>query len=77
MVYGDYCPVMEEYENIVAYTRAYEGEKWLMLFNFQAQEVSFPQEFRELVHATPLMQNYPDLSAGFLRPYDARIYQIT
>ena len=79
MVYGDYCPVMEQYENVVAYTRAYEGEKWFMIFNFQAapQEIEFPEELKGLTERALLMCNYPDHKARTLRPYEARIYKIS
>lgn len=79
MVYGDYCPVMELYENVVAYTRAYEGEKWFMIFNFQAapQEIDFPEELKGLTERALLMCNYPDHKTRTLRPYEARIYKIS
>ena len=79
MVYGDYCPVMEEYENVVAYTRAYEGEKWFMIFNFQgiSQEVEFPEELAGFMKSELLMCNYPEDSKCMLRPYEARIYRLT
>lgn len=79
MVYGDYCPVMEQYENVVAYTRAYEGEKWFMIFNFQAapQEIEYPEELKGLTERALLMCNYPDHKARTLRPYEARIYKIS
>ena len=79
MVYGDYCPVMEQYENVVAYTRAYEDEKWFMIFNFQdvPQEVEFPEELQGLTERALLMCNYPDREAQTLRPYEARIYRIS
>ena len=76
MVYGDYCPVLEEYENVVAYTREVEEEKWLMVFNFQPDEqmVCFPanlpvQDYRIL------MCNYDSIpDHDKLRPYEGRIY---
>ena len=79
MVYGDYRPVMEQYENVVAYTRTYEEEKWFMLFNFQSapQEVVFPEELKFLMDVRPLMCNYPDHPNQLLRPYEARIYRIS
>ena len=79
MVYGDYQPVMEEYQNVVAYTREYAGEKWLMVFNVQPfmQTVEFPAglnvERRRL-----LMGNYASVDeAARLRPYEGRIYRIS
>ena len=79
MVYGDYHPVMEQYENVVAYTRTYENEKWFMIFNFQAvpQEVEFPEDLKSLTNGALLMCNYQDHETQILRPYEARIYMIS
>ena len=78
MVYGDYRPVMEQYENVVAYLREYENEKWLMVFNFQPvpQAVEFPEELKDALELEPLMCNYPAGPACQLRPYEGRIYQL-
>ena len=78
MVYGDYQPAMEEYENVVAYTREFEDEKWLMTFNFQAahQEIEFPEELQCVKDAELLMCNYPPSSLTALRPYEGRIYRL-
>ena len=76
MVYGDYQPVMEEYQNVVAYTREYEGEKWLMVFNVQPfmQTVIFPDEI-DVDKCQLIMCNYADISdVTQLRPYEGRIY---
>jgi len=78
MVYGDYCPVMEEYENIVAYTREFEGEKWLMIFNFQkaGQRVIFPDKL-DIANSRVLMCNYNNIpDQALFRPYEGRIYVI-
>ena len=79
MVYGDYCPILEQYDNIVAYTREFEGEKWLMVFNFQnmKQKVVFPQEL-DVDSYQLLMCNYDSIPKHEqLRPYEGRIYVIS
>ncbi len=78
MVYGDYQPVMEQYENVVAFIREYEGEKWLMVFNFQAasQEIEFPENLQCVKKAELIMCNYPQVSLTVLRPYEGRIYRL-
>ena len=78
MVFGNYVPVMEDYQNVVAYTREYADEKWLMLFNFQPfnQSIAIPEE---LLSQDPklLMCNYSDTDCiTKLRPYEGRIYQL-
>ena len=79
MVYGDYHPVMEEYQNVVAYTREYNGEKWLMVFNVQPfmQTIQFPDHF-DMSKCDLIMCNYASISNIMqLRPYEGRIYDIT
>lgn len=76
MVYGDYQPVMEEYQNVVAYTREYEGEIWLMIFNVQpfVQAIELPDNI-DFSKSELIMCNYegiPDVKQ--LRPYEGRIY---
>ena len=78
MVYGDYQPVMEEYQNVVAYTREYEGEKWLMVFNVQPfmQSVKFPDGINAC-KCKLIMCNYTSITdPAQLRPYEGRIYQV-
>ena len=76
MVYGDYQPVMEEYQNVVAYTREYEGEKWLMIFNVQpfVQTIELPDNI-DFSKSELIMCNYEGVpEAKQLRPYEGRIY---
>ena len=78
MVYGDYQPVMEEYQNVVAYTREYEGEKWLMVFNVQPfmQTVEFPDGI-DVDKSRLIMCNYASITDSTqLRPYEGRIYHV-
>ncbi|MBQ9301011.1 MAG: alpha-glucosidase [Clostridia bacterium] len=78
MVYGDYVPVMEAYENVVAYTREYGDEKWFMLFNFQkeTQQVVFPPWLHP-ESAGLIMGNYPAPNdPSVLQPYEGRIYRL-
>lgn len=77
MVYGDYEPIMENYENVVAYTRQYENEKWLMIFNFQSntQEVKLPDILKDDKNQL-IMSNYSDNVSNVLKPYEGRIYRL-
>ena len=79
MVYGDYKPIMEEYHNIVAYTRTFEDETWFMIFNFQpfTENVVYPS-FLNINNATLLMCNYhlEDTKLEELKPYEGRIYRV-
>ena len=79
MVYGDYCPVMEQYDNVVAYTREFGREQWLMVFNFQSveQTVCYPHNLL-INNMRLLMCNYESIiDHSQLRPYEGRIYVMT
>ena len=79
MVHGNYVPILEDYQNVVAYTREYQNEKWLMIFNFQqfSQPIMIPDEILGEKRVL-IMCNYPNAdSMSNLRPYEGRIYAIT
>jgi oligo-1,6-glucosidase len=82
IVYGRYDLVLEEHEQIYAFTRTLGDERLLVLLNFSAEEAEcvLPQELA--VHGAGLLiGNYP-LEAGAagnsvtLRPYEARVYGV-
>lgn len=77
MVYGDYQPVMEEYENVIAYIREYEGVKWFMIFNPQpnSQKVKYPEGL-EPKDMQLLLSNYDEPSSTILKPYEGCIYRL-
>ncbi|GGA31053.1 glycoside hydrolase family 13 protein [Paenibacillus physcomitrellae] len=79
MVYGDYTPLLPNNEQIYAYTRTLEGEQWLVLLNFSAEEASFelPEDLNP-AGKTLLIGNYPAEGRADvpLRPYEARVYRI-
>ncbi|NCB93496.1 MAG: alpha-glucosidase [Clostridia bacterium] len=70
---GVYAPVLEEDENIFAYTRKNENAKMLVLCNFKDTEVSYELE-ENWDDGQVLIANYPDQGEkGKLRPYEAKI----
>lgn len=75
MVYGTYTPVMEDVENVVAFIREYENEKWFMLYNFQdkSQEYALPDSIKD-TEKEIIMTNYEEMDEKVLKPYEARIY---
>ncbi|ERI91566.1 oligo-1,6-glucosidase [Clostridiales bacterium oral taxon 876 str. F0540] len=80
IVYGDINMLLEEDENIFAYTRKFENERILVVLNFFDKEVEFtiPTEF-EINNAKVLISNYEihELMDKFvLKPYEARVYKI-
>ncbi|SHF94973.1 glycoside hydrolase family 13 protein [Ornithinibacillus halophilus] len=82
IVYGDYDLILDEHEQIYAYTRTYEGEKLLVLTNFSEEEVKFDLPSDVSFEADELLiSNYPqnggveDYNSFTLKPYEARVYK--
>lgn len=70
---GRYMPLLEEDENIFAYTRETEDEKLLVLCNFRGEAVSYelPERWKE---GQVLISNYQEEGVfGTLRPYEAKM----
>ncbi|MBN3525189.1 glycoside hydrolase family 13 protein [Paenibacillus apiarius] len=80
MVYGSYEPLLEEHEQIYAYTRALDGEKWLIVLNISEQTVACePPASVSLAGAELLIGNYAvesDAGELQLKPYEARVYRL-
>lgn len=80
LIYGDYHPLMEEYENVIAYTRSLNENKWGMIFNFQGNEetVSIPNELigeKELILSNYEIEDSSENTMD-LKPYEFRIYTL-
>ncbi|MFD0673193.1 alpha-glucosidase [Cohnella sp. GCM10027633] len=82
LIYGDYEIVDEAHEQVYAYTRSLEGEKWLVVLNFSAEEAAFvlPEPMLTDGEAELIISNYDDAAVGSvakleLRPYEARVYR--
>lgn len=79
LIYGDYQPVLEQYENIVAYMRKCEGEQIFVMVNWQGEmaAVQLPEDITDM-DKTLLLCNYENIDEEGrtvnLRPYEARIY---
>ncbi len=70
---GDFRLLLEEDENIFAYTRTNKDSRLLVLCNFYDRTVSFSLE-EDISDMELLVTNYRETgSAGTLRPYEARM----
>ncbi|AWV32649.1 glycoside hydrolase family 13 protein [Paenibacillus odorifer] len=78
MAYGEYKLLLPEHEDIYAYTRTLDDEKWLVLLNFNEvpQTVDLSAELSKAKEL--IIGNYPDEapSRELLRPYEARVYRL-
>ncbi|WP_026486609.1 glycoside hydrolase family 13 protein [Caldanaerobius polysaccharolyticus] len=80
IVYGEINMILEDDENIFAYTRVLGDERLLVVLNFFENEVEFvlPDEV-EFKDYKLLLSNYPvegDLKKAILRPYETRVYRL-
>ena len=82
IVHGDFVPLLEDNNEVVAYERNYGSEKLLIICNFYGRdriiEVEDIDESRDKVKV--LISNYKDSDVSptkiHLRPYEAIIYKI-
>lgn len=71
---GDYCEILPERLDIVAYSRNDGRRKLTVVANFTGETVDFPQEILDGA-GQPEIGNYHDWpSCGKLRPYEAVMY---
>jgi glucan 1,6-alpha-glucosidase len=81
VVWGDFQLLRETAEEVFAYTREYEGEKWLIVGNFSEKENSFSFSGKDeavvrkaIVHN--YKHNYYNLKNLTLKPYEAFVVKI-
>ncbi|KUP24046.1 alpha-glucosidase [Paenibacillus sp. DMB5] len=84
MVYGDFDLMLEDHQQIFAYTRHDKAEEWLILLNFSNEEAHWklPElEAERLLGADFLFGNYPGETEpkchrqGTLKPYEGLVYR--
>ena len=76
MVDGVYDVLIPDHPQIYAYTRTLGEKALLVLCNDSEKEVEIPAEIEEKIAGAQgiLIQNYKDVKAGVLRPYEAVVY---
>ena len=76
MVIGVYDVLIPDHPQIYAYTRTLGDKQLLVLCNDSEKEVGVPAEIEEKIAGAQgiLIQNYKDVKAGVLRPYEAVVY---
>ena len=78
MVNGVYDVLIPDHPQIYAYTRTLGDKQLLVLCNDSDTNVAIPAEIQEKIADAQgiLIQNYKDVKAGVLRPYEAVVYKI-
>ena len=72
-----YDVLIPDHPQIYAYTRTLGDKQLLVLCNDSDTNASIPAEIQEKIADAQgiLIQNYKDVKAGVLRPYEAVVYQ--
>jgi oligo-1,6-glucosidase len=82
VTYGSYELLLEMHEQIYAFLRKLDGERWLVILNFSAETPVFalPSDIEydraELIIANYATSELDDPRLVTLRPYEARVYRL-
>ena len=81
LVYGEYNLILENHEQIFAYTRTLDKERFVIICNLTASEVVYEYRDTQLSYEGLMLSNYEvephDIKTAFqLKPYEARIYKV-
>ncbi|PTX61329.1 oligo-1,6-glucosidase [Melghirimyces profundicolus] len=80
IVYGTYDLILEEHEQIYAYTRTLDDQTLLVVCNFTVEDADFELpahihfKSNQLLIRNYDVQNSEDISSMVLKPYEARVY---
>lgn len=82
IVYGTYETLLDDHEQIYAYVRELEGERWLVVLNVSDQDTTFelPESVsfnsNEVILANYTINETGNISSFLMKPYEARIYRL-
>jgi len=81
LVYGEYNLILENHEQIFAYTRTFDKEKLLIICNLSSLEAMYEYGDLELSYEGLMLTNYKiephkNISKFILQPYEARVYRV-
>ncbi|GAA0079567.1 alpha-glucosidase [Clostridium sporogenes] len=81
LVYGKYNLILEHHEQIYAYTRILEHEKFIVIANLTNKKAKYIYNKEKLNYKELIISNYPvekheDITEIVLKPFEARLYKI-
>jgi alpha-glucosidase len=81
LIYGKYQLILEEDEDIYAYTRTLDNDKYIIITNLSSKLVNYNYAREKLCYENLMISNYKvgpheDMTELMLRPYEARLYKI-
>lgn len=82
LIYGVYDLILEEDENIFAYTRTLNNEKFLIIANLTEEKAKYIYEKEKLNSKDLILNNYEvcaheNLTEFTLKPYECRVYKLS
>lgn len=82
LIYGVYDLILEEDENIFAYTRTLNNEKFLIMANLTEEKAKYIYEKEKLNSKDLILNNYEvcaheNLTEFTLKPYECRVYKLS
>ena len=82
LIYGVYDLILEEDENIFAYTRTLNNEKFLIIANLTEEKAKYIYEKEKLNSKDLILNNYEvcaheNLTEVTLKPYECRVYKLS
>ena len=81
LIYGSYDLILEEDENIFAYTRKLNNEKYIIITNLTNKNAKYIYDKDTLSYENLVINNYEvekhdDINEFILKPYECRVYFI-
>ncbi len=81
LIYGKYDLILENHEQIYAYTRTLEHEKFIVIVNLTNKEARYSYDkeklnYKELTLSNYLVEEHEDITELVLKPFEARLYKI-
>ena len=81
LIYGKYNLILEDDENIFAYARVLDDEKFLIIGNLTNKESEYNYDGETLEYSNLLLNNYvvdyhDSLNKFTLKPYECRVYKV-
>lgn len=82
LIYGVYDLILEEDENIFAYTRTLNNDKFLIIANLTEEKAKYIYEKEKLNSKDLILNNYEvcaheNLTEFTLKPYECRVYKLS
>lgn len=82
LIYGVYDLILKEDENIFAYTRTLNNEKFLIMANLTGENAKYMYEKEKLNSKGLILNNYEvcehkNLTEFILKPYECRVYKLS